>query len=57
MVVVLKGWTLKPLPTWIELAILKGDITIHTTVDKKYGEYDYLKGKAINPYGLVIEFQ
>jgi hypothetical protein len=35
----------------------QGKITLHTTKDKKWGEYDYLKWKAINPYGVVVEFQ
>ena len=48
----LKGWS-KELPDWIIKAIQDGKITIHTAKDKKYGEYEYLKGEAYNGHMLV----
>ena len=50
----LKGW-LNSLPEWIVEAVNLGLYTIHYEAK---GDFEYLKGKAINPHtGIVIEFQ
>jgi len=49
----LKGWA-KPLSQWIIDAIENGKYIVY--YDKKC-DAELLKGSAVNPFGVVIEFQ
>lgn len=50
----LKAWH-HPLPDWLEEAVRSGKLVVKQG-KHKYGDYEYLEGEVMSPYGYFVKF-